>query len=126
MLEKLLRPRVMIMCNYPGSKFKLKDILGLIGNEYYNTMGLGKLSKAIVEECPEIFHSLEWYQFRNEIDMPMYLKGDDGVFKVITHFTGLDKDHVKCFNGVIDTREHYMNLVPATSVEYQNNLKKIC
>jgi len=122
-----MNPRILLIHWYPGSPFKANDILELSFNNYYLNQfrSLGSISKEDVEKCPALFINLEWYEYRNEDQMPTYLKGDDGVFMVLKHLVGLNKQYCKCFNGRYDTKEHYQNLVPATYEEYKNHLENI-
>ena len=123
----LMSSRVLVLYWYPGSPFQANDVLELSNNHYRNKYG--SVSKEDVEKCPALFLNLEWYEYRNEDEIPIYLKGYDGVFKVLKHLVGLNKQHCKCFNGRYDTKKHYRNLVPATYEEYKNhlgNIKKVC
>lgn len=120
-MKDLMIKRVRMDYWYPGSSFKEGDILEL-SNGYYRNQ-YGSVSIEDVERCQINFSSLDWYEERRENEMPSYLKGDDGAFRVLSHFRGVHKDKVKCFNGSYDTTESYYNLIPATYEEYME-LKK--
>jgi len=67
-----------------------------------------------------IFLKLDWYELREEHEMPLYLRSEDGVFKVLHHFKGLNKEKAKCYNGSYETTESYWYMSPATYEEYKN------
>ena len=53
--------------------------------------------------------------------MPKYVKSEQWgrVFKVLSHFAGLHKEQCKVYDGKIDRRMRYENLLPATEAEYK-------
>lgn len=120
--NELMRPRVMVSFPYPGSPFTIGDILTLHKVTYCNPKG--NVSEIDVDECQMIFMKLEWYENRTELEMPTYLRSDDGVFKVLQHFKGIHKEKVKCYNGTYDTTESYWHMQPASYEDYQKQIKR--
>lgn len=66
--EELLRPRWKVIAEFPDSSFILNEI---IESDTFTTM---KDYKYKMECFPALFKKLEWWEERDEKDMPEYLK----------------------------------------------------
>lgn len=89
-IENLLKPRYLVVADYPMSKFTVGDILHKYVFETsvsvmytYVTNPESPLQGAIskpeyVESMPHIFRPLSWWEKREEKDMPGYVKEEGG------------------------------------------------
>jgi hypothetical protein len=74
-IKDLLIPRYAVAMNYPGSPFKIGDILTNVLGVTYRINGSQIVENVIaIQEFPEIFKPLIWWEFRDREDMPIYLK----------------------------------------------------
>lgn len=81
--EKLLKPRFKVIADYPESKFAIGKTIrpnredGVINESWVTPDGNGYWEFAWIkniEKYPAIFKKLEWWQEREEKDMPEYIK----------------------------------------------------
>ena len=79
-IQHLLVPRYRVISHYPGSKFKLGDILSQPQKGGYFEGGEDENGRIIqmyetdVYYCPLIFEKMNWWEQRLEDEMPDFLK----------------------------------------------------
>ena len=141
-VDLLMMPRIRVDHLYPGMQdAKVGDIFDLrefgINKFWYcemnNTGACGVLRADIADACiangSNIFRKLEWWEYREESEMPEYVKLQEKVFKV------LDKKFDNRTFGHCDTELenriflHHISYwkkpyVPATLEEYQSFTNK--
>lgn len=117
----LLTPRFRVKINYPFSVFKVGEIITTGKNSYlYRTL----------KEFPEIFIPIEWWEDREEKDMPEYVKVKRASLvpkKDIPFFAKVtDRIHTlpvltgfKLSDGTDGLYANWANLEPATKEEYE-------
>lgn len=71
-VEELLKPRYKVIADYPNSEFPV----GIIAYKYYAEWVFlnGIVSTIHLPAYPNIFKKLEWWEEREEKDMPEYVK----------------------------------------------------
>lgn len=120
-IEKLLTPRWKVIADFPFSPFKINDIVfdGVFGQLRISTSGYFKIA-----DYPAIFKKLEWWEEREEKDLPKYVKSENNVVKVV--------EYIELFNEFIYVRFKFKGvneifgksihcLMPATKEEYDNS-----
>ena len=126
--EELLRPRVKVVKDYPNSPFEVGMILTLFKSHHnanYRTTEIGedhrhRISVEMVEKYPNFFYPLKWWEYRDEKDMPMYVKNDFGsVCRVIGVITNLIDIEANDFGGNLTKCTVFScKWLPATKEEY--------
>lgn len=125
--EELLKPRYKVIADYPGSPYKIGDILFYMKS--YSTVSYLPTTtycdKFIrIENYPHIFRKLEWWEEREEQDMPEYVKyvPKDKVLKVADKSEDCrlwHKDNEVEFRFIGSK-----NFLPSTKEEYESQNKK--
>lgn len=82
---ELLRPRYIVIADYPGSFLRVGDILIDQQKDYEFWECNRDLSKfdQSPAQYPAIFHPLNWWEHREEKDMPEYVRYRRGIYKLI-------------------------------------------
>lgn len=113
--EDLLKPRYKVIADYPDSTFSIGDVLMTDVNSFFR--------KHCLLGYPAIFRKPEWWEEREEKDMPEYVKiiGDDDNEIIIKVF-GYQDGRIVYKNGG-GTLLHYA--LPYTKEEYDNQQSKI-
>lgn len=114
--EELLKPRYLVVASYPHME---QDQIGV--GDIISPYGMGfmfpKSVEAMYEAHPHLFRRLEWHEYREEKDMPEYVKGRDGVYKA-----NFDHDSTSTYWMFLNERGiHPFNpsdFQPATLEEY--------
>lgn len=123
--EELLRRRFKVIADYPESGLRIGDILEDGQKEFEWWINNRDQSKWTFhpEKYPAIFRKLEWWEEREESDMPEYLlmKHQSQKVKIAT------KHYVKATHslGFVDedgSTKSYVNYLPATLEEYTQYL----
>jgi hypothetical protein len=114
--------------HYPGSPFQNNDILTLQpkigGYEYYakgeDRSGIGAID---IVNFSHLFKQIEWWEDREEKDLPEYLKGVDGniIWVDKWFFVGSDIRWHTEHPFVTQSASPYF---PATEAEYNEYVKK--
>lgn len=130
-VDKLLEPRYEVVANYPGSIFKVGEVI-----EFFSATEVGKAEKEYwfhsppthqnyqdswFNEYPHLFRLLKWWERRDKNDLPDYVKfyaplpEKYNIRKVIKWFD-LAKDVVRCE----DNLRYQLGIaaLPATEDEY--------
>lgn len=124
--EQLMKPRFKVINDYPGAISRVGDLF-MIG--YLNAKQCwilcrdGKTVEHSVhgpENYPHLFKQLDWWEDRDEKDMPEFFKINHSsrVVKSASHFVGSNKNmfEVAHKNGCV----FYDHVTPATQSEYDN------
>ena len=123
--EQFLQPRYKVTADYPLSKlyFNVGDIL--YWNEQYESYRIDEkqvaMNKDTVESFPHLFRPLQWWEDREEKDLPKFVKhGENGKPRKVF-------EYVLRWNEVVfeggRTRKINKDWLPATETEYNSYLK---
>jgi len=137
-IEKFKYPRFMVIASYPKCNFELNSILERIPNatnDHYTNLPYvfqATIDLEILECFPHLFKKLQWFEYRSEIEMPMYLK--HSADKVNFTFHKILKWEMKYMFGFTDIEKREVcdlrawaadyNYLPATEAEYLANINK--
>lgn len=77
--EELLKPRYMIMADYPGNRIKVGSILQSSSNNMIETLVFciadqDWVKSEELDKYPHLFRPMPWYEGRKAEEMPEYLK----------------------------------------------------
>lgn len=110
MNAELLKPRRKVVADYPNSPFRIGDILTLAEApvERWDNNRTGMRHNIEVDLYPHLFRKLEWYEERDEKDMPEYVKSTR---------------NNKIFKLEDISQWQYAFYLPATEAEYNDYLK---
>ena len=125
--DELLVPKYLVKIKYPGSIFKVGQIVDLGKDSYVTGM----------DECPEVFEKLNWWHGIPEKDMPFFLKfiwdeKIDDVVKVKRWLYQKEWDsstpiigftHESKSDSTIFPRVSLNGWLPATKEDYDANCK---
>lgn len=79
MTHKLLEPRYKVLADYPGSPFKVGEILKLNDSIHPTYAHFTNGEKGImvdeIDNYPHLFRLLKWWEERDVKDMPEYVSG---------------------------------------------------
>lgn len=134
--DQLLQPRYLCTSptdnHYPYSPFKVEDIIELnqISGNGSNCCTINGVvySDTALNKYPHLFLRLEWWEMRNRIEMPNFLKDKDGeVWRVYEYpssgsFVLLHKNF-KDYDFPYGSHSLY-ELLPATSEEYEQFINR--
>jgi hypothetical protein len=134
-IEDLLKPRVRVILDYPGSPFANGDILiqdlrtlkevWIRVQEFENIRSdRAWISHEYVRLYPEIFKPVQWWEGREPEELPKYVKNaaDKIVFRVEYNFDGHTPSDVKTWNVEAPAFWHSLyDLLPSTKEEYDQH-----
>jgi hypothetical protein len=84
-VEQLLKPRYKVIADYPGSQWKVNQVIEK--TKYMNGRWYVKGSLHDPDDYPAIFSRLEWWQERKLEDMPEYVRyAENGMVAKVDHF----------------------------------------
>jgi len=135
-VEELLRPRYKVIADYPGSDFNIGCIIEFDCQTYF--FGTLDWQSALVilpngssgiygigmfEPHPHLFRQLQWWEDREESDMPEYVRLREGkIVKIKNHFIEQDSKYKRCWFSYFGPTYNYIELYakasPATEQEY--------
>ncbi len=133
--EQLMQPRVLLTGPYPEMErhnLKVGDIIpvsdtGMIADKTQDGKAVFPIDHAIF---PNLFRRLEWWEFRDEKDMPEYVRYGDWrqphtIYRIVQYnpkgYNGLYPCAIAENNRVKDYfLPHFNNSFPATKEEYDN------
>jgi len=121
--EELLKERYKVVLNYPGSMFKVGEI---IEATEFPKRWAGEKFNLINDHpanYPDIFKKLEWWQGVTIGDLPMYLKLTTGsIFKIQEWALGVTKAAIFVNDRFVDISLY--GTLPATEEEYNSFINK--
>ncbi len=141
----LMMPRYKVVASYPGSNWKVGQVieLNLIGEDkrsdsyYAYTNEDGAVDAGSFDNWPDIFRKLQWWEEREEKDMPEYVKDRSAIPSVIRkiekHFimylpNGMrwDEEAEDIGSFITDEKKcyRYVFFSPATPEEYTQYLNQ--
>ena len=126
--EELLKPRYKVIADYPNSDWKLNEIL----DRDWSWDGDDENGFAhSISQYPHLFKKLEWWEEREEKDMPEYVKHkiDSEVYKLQKQSETTPSDAYCIKRASIGTESYYQwvslyDLLPATYEEYEQYLSQ--
>lgn len=122
--EELMRPRWRVKINYPGSQFKVGEII--IKHKYASGNWHVPNFMYEPENYPEIFEEIEWCEERDEHDMPKFVRCGNSIHKV-SRWVGSFQN--TCWIGchVTDSAKfiYSQKLLPATATEYEQYINQM-
>jgi hypothetical protein len=141
-VEELLIPRYKVIADYPNIQFKIGDIvkkyffdISQKGAYTYLTnvkspLQGSSLKREYIETMPHLFKKLEWWEERDENDMPNFIKNkEDGHIAKIeeqskntsseVYIEGFDHRNKRSFYGWVSL----FNSNPATEEQYKEYLR---
>ena len=72
--EELLRPRWKVIADYPNSPFEVNSVLETDDKGVYTLWEHDGKGYITLSDYPAIFRKLEWWEKRDEKDLPKYVK----------------------------------------------------
>lgn len=73
--EELLKPRYIVKADYPDSGYPVNSIIEFVDiDSYDNWCTKGGVIESFFTHYPHLFRRLEWWEYREEKDMPEYVK----------------------------------------------------
>lgn len=113
-VEELINPRYELIADFPGNKLHVGDVIHC---PVRFTFDFGKeLWIKSHDNYPHLFKKLNWWEKRQESDMPMYLRSD--LDKKHPTFHKILKWEMKELWGVIDPIERSVCSLMAFNPEY--------
>jgi len=111
--KELLQPRVLVLIYYPGSPFKIGEVLtlGLPTSIHYGNSKYC-VDKAEVKKSPQVFRILQWWEHRKKEDMPKYLIWGKLIF-IASYNAALTHAYIG------DSFTHLQNMLPSTEHSYK-------
>jgi hypothetical protein len=129
-VEELLKPRYKVIADYPNSNLVIGEILTSQAKNGCNWETDKHHYLNLIEpwKFPAIFRKLEWWEYRDEKDMPKYVIKLDDVLKINKY--DLKKQLIfTYFHNVLDYPFDFKSFLkgttPATEAEYLNYIKTI-
>jgi hypothetical protein len=133
-VEQLMQPRVKVTTDWPGRRdFEVGQILTL-DKVFDNGSPMIEIAdcqstriyvKEFFEMFPLQFRFLEWWEERDEKDMPGYVKDEYGVYKVMNNWYDLDSDDCCSAHTFRDNKFYAKDVIPATEQEYNDYINKV-
>lgn len=129
-MEDLLKPRFEIIADYPNNDF---GKVGTIIDRDWRLEGGNNSGIAKISDYPNIFRKLNWWEKREESEMPMYLKDNEKIGGGKVTYYKIEKWNMELMLGIIENgRKEVCSILtwtpeytyqPATEEEYLNSLK---
>jgi hypothetical protein len=119
-MRDLMKPRVIITNPYPFMNFKVGDILERAANTYIKEDSEYHVFASDVKKCTANFRELSWWEFRDESEMPEYLKyPKNGIVFKPYH---MDVEFGYYYNNLNDwesqSNSFLSDVIPTTELEY--------
>lgn len=124
-VEQLMQPRYKVIADYPSNtehtigETLYADKDGIFW--CYSETGRWRIHP---EQYPHIFRKLEWWEERDEKDMPGYVKDEYGVYKVMNNWYDLDSDGCCSAHTFRDNKFYAKHVLPATEQEYNDYINQ--
>lgn len=126
----LLAPRYEVIADYPGSPNKGTIFSGknkVLPNLFYDEDEDGDLfERNILDKYPHIFKPLHWWEKREKVQLPEYVKNNKVVIKITVGNDMTESGSAWMFEKSPDGLRHRLDLkfyAPATEQEYTEYLK---
>lgn len=119
--QELLQRRKKVMIKYPNSPFEVGEILM---QRTSNSKVFRKLNDhsigVIADDFPDIFKEMNWWEERDEKDMPEYVKD---IYEGEVHFVE-SWEHLIFWTGKTEKGIEFMqdDIIPASKEEYEQYL----
>jgi hypothetical protein len=115
--EDILKPRYKVIADYPRSPYVIGNIISDDDKEY---------TCEYMSRFPAIFKPLEWWEDREESDMPKYVKSPNGnaVYRLDGEIEGMRGIYFMISPKTNYIHEYPINgTLPATEEEYNQQSK---
>jgi hypothetical protein len=118
--EELLKPRYKVIADFPGMEDYGLKVGEIVDSSFHRDL-ISNLN--FLNKYPHLFKKLEWWEEREEGDLPKYLKSfnSDTFYKVLKYNVTSGDVWVESFNGISISIIHF---VPATQEEYEQYQSK--
>lgn len=118
-MADLMAPRYEVIAEDTSEKFVIGSII--IYDDKFNIFWVGgnAFTKERLDKYPHLFRKLEWWEKRQESEMPEYVKAKSGVFKVSGWGANNSQVHLKDHQSYDMTKF----FLPATKSEYDQYIK---
>lgn len=120
--DELLKPRYEVIADYPKNPWRIGDILYPFDKKLSIAAGLPE-----IERYPHLFKPLQWWERREEKDMPQYVKH---TLNGRTTYHKIERWDMEIMVGYLDSgNRHVCSILswkpeytyqPATESEYDN------
>ena len=83
-MKNLTQPRYLVIADYPNSHYEIGQIIELSVPKDAGGWDMVTLAnnEEIMPKYPHLFRLLHWWEYRDEKDMPEYVKHQDKIYKV--------------------------------------------
>lgn len=123
-MTDLMIKRFMVVADYPDSKMDVGDILTFEEGKFRKyIIGYGYVAFAerYLKKFPHLFRELNWWEFRDEKDMPEFVKQfNTGIVEKVKGYGGC----MSIVEFYDDTEGHISFWFPATLQEYNEYILK--
>lgn len=120
----LLIPRYKVEGNYPGSPYKIGDMLVSLGENRFDLYkdGATYYNESELKKYPHLFRLMDWWEGRKKKDLPEYVS-IRGVFLKVDKWDAKNSENTWAH---ISKKCYYSNIcTPATIDEYNEYLSSI-
>lgn len=120
-VEELLKPRYKVEGPYPGSRYKVGDMVESLGENVFDLYkdGVTYYNESELKKYPQLFRLMDWWEDRKKKDLPEYVK-IRGVFFKVGKWDAKNSDNIWAHIG---KRCYYSNIcIPATKEDYETYL----
>jgi hypothetical protein len=128
--DELMKPRYKVIAGYPSMPFMNNQVLNLVIRrtggwvyEWYEHDGKYEIGEYELKDYPHLFKKMEWWEEREEKDMPEYVKHrrGEGVLKIVS----IDWKYMSVILEDDSFPRSFMNFLPATASEYETYKSKV-
>jgi len=83
-MTNLTQPRYLVISDYPNSHYEIGQIIELSVPKDASGWDMVTLAnnEEIMPKYPHLFRLLHWWEYRDEKEMPEYVKHQDKIYKV--------------------------------------------
>jgi hypothetical protein len=124
--EELLKPRKKVMIDFPQwSAFNHKkgDILTKRGIHWSGKGTARSINENEIDNYPEIFIDMEWWEDREEKDMPEYVQDIENPSIIYKVYGWFQNNNMFYFADNEYATTHTQFFFPITKEEYENQIK---
>jgi hypothetical protein len=127
-IQELLKPRYKVIADFPKCMYISGELLPRDSNWNFELFAEHYVDEAYLKKYPHLFRKLEWWEEREEKDMPEYVKDESGkilVAKWVMENSWLMKMVLYKSPGELQVAHYFVNkntmcfFLPATQSEYE-------
>ncbi len=133
-VEQLMQPRYKVIAEDTSQNFEIGDLLtpfkAVAGfeNHWVTNHHLNNKRHIMIyspEKYPHLFRKLQWWEERDEKDMPEYVKDEYGVYKVMNNWYELNSDGCCSAHTFRDNKFYAKDVHPATEQQYNDYINQL-